>query len=370
MNKRKASNFAASDSNKKLKEPAVEFLPVVPVRPRVFALNELESANAYLDENGYVVVKLFDSWSPKRIEVLDLLWKQIELMNPKIDRSKPETWGNANWVGAFKDGIVSDGAAGQAEACWAVRTMPEVRQVFESVWRKHLPAFDQANNRGMFVSFDGFNVMRPTAKHRDWATRGSWWHVDQSAPGFRCIQGLFNLLPCLERHSAGFSCVPGSHKDQVFENIFRRDPTLVRSDTANFILLKQKHIENSNTLRPVVILLDAAELLLWDSRTIHANDPGQPRFDPTLNRLRRAVVYVCMTPSMLIPEGAARNALIERRKKAAEQGKTTNHWPHLYQEHVPSFFQRMAIERKQWRPPAFTPPATFTNQQTALIEGI
>lgn len=69
----------------------------------------------------------------------------------------------------------------------------------------------------------------------------------------------------------------------------------------------------------------AGDLVLWDSRTIHANTPA---LEKPVNRpddeLLRAVSYVCMTPKHL-----ANEAVLQARRNAFDKRIARGHWPHL-----------------------------------------
>lgn len=68
---------------------------------------------------------------------------------------------------------------------WAVRQEPGVVQAFEKVY----------DTEDLIVSFDSVNIGFPNRK--DVKPNSPWPHQDQDPekPGFRCLQGLVNLLP-------------------------------------------------------------------------------------------------------------------------------------------------------------------------------
>lgn len=359
--------------NKETTDSAPEFQPIQHFRPPSFPPDQFDAMNTYLREHGYAVVRIYKQEDPIAKQLMDKLWEHARRINNRIDPTHiRETCGNADWIGTYSNGIVIDGNAGQSDLSWTVRGIPAVRQVFQSVWCANLPAFaDPSNNdRGMFTSFDGFNAMRPTAGNLSWATKGGWWHVDQVGSGFQCAQGLLNLLPCLEDYSPSFSCVPGSHKSEIYEQYFVRDPKL-RRNGRDWVVLKRYHFANAGVLQPIVVQLDAGELLLWDSRLIHANDPGSPARDPTKDRLRRACVYVCMTPAMLAGSAEARKSLVEQRLEAVRLGQTTTHWPHKFQLHSLSFRKRLHAKRLQETRPQRQPYVApkLTEAQKHLVTG-
>jgi hypothetical protein len=68
---------------------------------------------------------------------------------------------------------------------WAVRQEPGVIDAFEKVY----------DTEDLIVSFDSVNIGFPNRK--DVKPNTPWPHQDQdpAKPGFRCLQGLVNLLP-------------------------------------------------------------------------------------------------------------------------------------------------------------------------------
>lgn len=55
-------------------------------------------------------------------------------------------------------------------------------------------------------------------------------------------------------------------------------------------------------LYPVKLVIEAGDLVLWDSRSIHCNcPPTSPSSDPNAkNRLKRLVAYVCIITRVVV----------------------------------------------------------------------
>jgi hypothetical protein len=72
----------------------------------------------------------------------------------------------------------------------------------------------------------------------------------------------------------------------------------------------------------LLVLADAGDLILWDSRTVHGGQVGTGRPETNEPQLARLTQTVCM-----IPRKWADADTLEWRRKAFEQGLGTTHWP-------------------------------------------
>lgn len=101
--------------------------------------------------------------------------------------------------------------------------------------------------------------------------------------------------------------------------------------------------------------IEAGDLILWDSRTIHGGFVGNGKNVKAETGLARLAMTVCMTPNSF-----ATDEIRELRMKAFEKGLTTTHWPHEYHIHGNYGEIRSA-----------TPyvPITLTQTQRNLMQG-
>lgn len=83
---------------------------------------------------------------------------------------------------------------------WDIRSEPGVISAFEKVY----------STADLIVSFDAVNIQ--FHDRRDLPANKPWPHQDQdpSKPGFRCLQGLVNLLPC-GKDDGGLIACKGAH---------------------------------------------------------------------------------------------------------------------------------------------------------------
>lgn len=71
-----------------------------------------------------------------------------------------------------------------------------------------------------------------------------------------------------------------------------------------------------------LVCAGAGDLILWDSRTVHANGPATVA-EHAPDQLLRMVCYTCMTPRAWASDNCIRD-----RQKAYERGVGSTHWPH------------------------------------------
>ena len=132
------------------------------------------------------------------------------------------------------------------------------------------------------------------------------------------MQGLVNLLPT-SPETGGNIVVPGSHRlfehipEQYSERLDRIHPSI---DHFRF----PKDDPNLTENQPIMCHMEAGDLLLWDSRTIHCSAPSLTT-PSKCNGLLRAASLVCM-----MPRAKSNSAVIEKRKDAVAKVKSTTNW--------------------------------------------
>lgn len=260
----------------------------------------------YLQEHGYAVVAGVLSLSEVE-HAHDLLWKHLGEAGDWV-RSEPDTWSNDSFdrMGMTCTGIMNKRGVGQSDVSWFCRTRPKVRGAFEQIWETN----------SVLTSFDGINVFRPW--HHGLLERktiGGWFHVDQGPTkrGRHCVQGFVSLTHQSAR-TGGLAVMPGSH---------RQHDELLRG-----VELEQDFIEvpESSPLfrRPRrLVQCSAGDLVLWDSRCCHCNEPAQLPPHCAKDELLRVCVYVSMTP-----KAWAGSHVLNDRRRAYGIKATTSHWPH------------------------------------------
>lgn len=277
----------------------------------------------HLHAEGFVVIA--DALtSTESTHALDLTWDYLGQLGTGIERADPTTWGDDRWPVAVHGGIIPSQGIGHSSAQWYIRSIPNVKTSFAAIW----------DDDDLLVSFDGMALWRPPSINPDWRTNrgGSWLHVDQhpiGRPGFHCVQGLVTLLPTSPT-TGGNVIIPRSHR--LFESIPERYADRLAKVPASVDHFRYPADDPQLVETPPIMPhLEAGDLLLWDSRTIHCSSPGPPtplgRSEPPAGTrngtpaLTRAVSLVCM-----MPRAKSSAPVIERRRRALASRTSTTNW--------------------------------------------
>jgi len=275
---------------------------------------------ATLRSEGYVVVP--GVLTPDEVEqARDLTWDWLESLGTGISRTEVSTWSNANWPGDKSSGIIASYGAGQSEAAWFVRGGERVKTAFAEIWGTH----------DLITSMDCPILWRPwwLSDSEQWKPLSFGTHLDQNIvdrPGFLCVQGMVPLFPVTEA-IGGLKIVPHSHKAEAQDKIRRNHPKM--KGKSDFMRVGKSDIDRD----PVLITAEPGDLILWDSRMVHVGEagPGQLR-KPAVKEgepsLSRCAFTVCM-----VPRTAASEEVLEKRRKAFQEGETLCHRPDQYSPH-------------------------------------
>ena len=266
----------------------------------------------YLDEHGFVVFA--NALSPVQADhALDLLWDYLEGLQTGIDRTDPDSWGDERWPTAVHGGILPSLGIGHSAAQWFMRDVDAVKDSFAAVW----------GTDDLLVSFDGVTVWRPWTRNPSWRTNAgpSWLHIDQhpiGRPGKHCVQGVLNLLPTSPA-TGGNVVVPGSqHRFEQIPELYTERLARIHPSIDHFRFPKDDPLLKDT--QPIMCHMEAGDLLLWDSRTIHCSSPGLTTPDNDTDLLRAASL-ICM-----MPRAKSNAEVIAQRKAAVANMTSTTNW--------------------------------------------
>ena len=256
----------------------------------------------HLREHGWAVVG--NVLTPKKVDTyVGRMWSWFEQLGTGIDRNDPATWRGDAWPRNIH-GILQHYRCGHAQFVWDIRTEPKVVGSFSKLWSVEP---DQ-----LLTSFDGFCFMKGPAVSKGWPH----WDQGSSKQGLQAVQGLVTLTSVESDADGGLVVWDKSHT--LHADYWREYGIKSGGDWYKVPEDHMKSMEREYDIKRVVVKAPAGSLILWDSRTIHHNQPpakGNPK--------QRACVYVCMTP-----RAKATPKNIEKRQSAFTNLRMTTHWPH------------------------------------------
>jgi len=146
-------------------------------------------------------------------------------------------------------------------------------------------------------------------------------HMDQNPwykPGRECFQGMVPLYD-VTAEVGGLQVIPKSHLDES-KKIWKESN---RQRIGDFVTLSKNDPMQKGHGK--LVLAEAGDLIVWDSRTVHGGFVG---CSPTVSeentkKLARLSQTVCMTP-----RSKATKLVLEKRKKGFQTGQGFSHWPH------------------------------------------
>ncbi|KAF6812650.1 hypothetical protein CMUS01_13012 [Colletotrichum musicola] len=224
-----------------------------------------------------------------------------------FDRNDPSTVKESNLPVITEKGMCLGYGIAHESFTWAVRQEPGVVSAFAKVY----------DTDDLIVSFDAVNMAFPNRK--DVKPNKPWPHQDQDPerPGFRCLQGLVNLLPNGEKDGGLIVCKGAHLLSEEFHEQFRDEPDRVWAWTKEWYGFTDSGMRwlAEKGCQWVKVDAEPGDLILWDSRTPHYNlspEGDVPRF----------CVYACYMPVA----DASQEDLV-RKRDAFERLLSTTHWP-------------------------------------------
>ncbi|KAJ5761642.1 hypothetical protein N7533_003681 [Penicillium manginii] len=258
-----------------------------------------------LTRDGFAIVKGAIP-REKAVKYSDKMYSWLENFNLGFDRNDLSTVHKDKLPLINEKGMCLHYGLPHEDFVWDIRSEPGVVSAFEKIY----------DDEDLIVSFDAINFQFPN--RTDIAPNKPWPHQDQDPEkhGFRCMQGLVNLLPNGPDDGGLIVCRGGHllseefHRDMADEE---RIPAWT-PEWYGFTERGMKWLEDRGCTWEK-ISAEPGDLLLWDSRTPHYNlspKNNQPRF----------AIYTCFMPVA----DATQDDLL-RKKDAFDRRVGTTHWP-------------------------------------------
>lgn len=234
------------------------------MNPTLFSITDDTAWKTHLSEEGYVVIKnVLDEKAYNNL--YQQFIKDWSYVSPKFDFNDKNTWTTTNSPMMWGKGMIYSSGLGQSDFQWGLRTDPNIISIWQ---RLH-------GTKDLVVSYDGFSVFLNRKQKPNF-----WLHIDQNPKDvLYSVQGAYNFLPVGE-YDAGLVVVPKSHKTYNID-IDRRK---------QFITIDP---EDDHAKKAVKLIIPKNCFVLWNSKTIHANEGMSKPKNVEFNRLTS---YICYFP--------------------------------------------------------------------------
>ena len=223
-------------------------------------------------------------------------------------------------------GILPFYGSGHSTFMWYLRTHDNIKKVFSTL--------HNVSPEELLTSLDGMIVWSDS----NYPTDSGWFHVDQNPlkkPNFASFQGLVNLVNCSER-TGGNVLVAKSH------HLFPHNYTdhKYSSDVANFYETRLQEIDGDDWLEIdpndrsilgnpeniICCLLQAGDVLLWDSRVVHCSHPPSRQHDGDKENYKECTILRGAGLVNMIPSMNVNSTTKQSRVEATKSLRTLTHW--------------------------------------------
>ena len=295
--------------------------------PKLFDINDNRWIH-YLDSEGYVVIQniIDNTQNEELIEVFKKEWTNV---SPNFDWNDKKTWIINNSPMIWSKGSAVYNGFGQSEFMWKLRTNENIQKPFKIIYK----------TKKIVTSFDGFSVFISNNQQSI-----KWLHQDQRSNDTRLsIQGAVNLKP-VDKNDAGFVVVPKSHITHI--------PPPTNND---WIILDKKDIHYKKAVK---LLIPANCLVLWNSKTIHANTGMTNKLkEKHLNRLTAYITFC--------PKSRRSHDIFNKRIGGYIKGDSTSHWADRHEIKQLPFHVKKGYSERNFN--NITPNIDNLNQYINLI---
>ncbi|CAK7207207.1 hypothetical protein SEUCBS139899_010016 [Sporothrix eucalyptigena] len=256
--------------------------------------------------DGYAVIKGAIPHE-RALQYADKMYALAESFGKGYDRADPATVHPDKLPVINEKGMLLNYGACHEDFVWAVRSEPGVVDTFAHVY----------GTDDLIVSFDAINY--GFACRDNLPANKPWPHQDQDpdVPGFRCLQGLVNLLPNGPNDGGLIVCRGGHLSSKQFHDDIRGTEDRIPAWTREWYGYTEKGMKwlEEHGHEWIKVEAEPGDLLLWDSRTPHYNVPAKGKQD-------RLAIYTCFMP---VADASQEDLL--RKREAYEKRVGTTHWP-------------------------------------------
>ncbi len=303
-------------------------------------VQKILQASRDLKTKGYAVVRQVLS-KDEASQTLADMWDCLEkATDHKITRNADFAKMKATDLLPHQHGIIHSYRFNHAPPCRRIRRNKRLLQIYAALY-----GTDQ-----LTASMDRINFKVPGRRFK---SKAAWPHVDQDPRLVDrvTIQGLVTLTDAMDEADPGNRLYEGSHL--VFEEFFAKRR---RGGKVNhWVTLEQNEAAKLQLRCPLVKpSLEAGDLLLWDSRTVHSPWDGT-NFDKG-----RFVVYVCY--NKVWGEKVDDAQYWEDKREAFTACRATRHTP-LNATVKESLFPELPRSYVISQPPAYS---EFTQEQQGI----
>ena len=262
------------------------------LRPETFDLADQDNWLAHLHREGFVVIHEAISQEDADFS-METFKQELSYVSPRFDWENTETWTPDNTPMVWNKSSVMFNGFGHSDSNWHMRLNSCARHAFSAIYE----------TTDLVTSFDGISLFL-SEKQRS----TSWLHQDQRPEDYRLsVQAILNILPC-DEFDAGFVCVPRSHTEYV--------PPMAQSKSDWMMLPK----DDPNQKRACKILTPPRSLILFNSKTIHANT-GMVTNHPRGLHVNRFSAY-----TTFVPRSRQTIEVLSQRMRGYHQGISCSHW--------------------------------------------
>ncbi len=246
------------------------------------------------------------------------MWDYLETITKNfdvpIDRNNVNTWSQFKLLWPKHSMLLQQWSIGHAQFMWDLRQNPKILEVFSTLWEVE----------DLLVSFDGASFhLPPETVGSGWCRQNNkWLHSDQCflRNEFECVQSWVTAYD-VNPGDATLTFLEGSNKlHQAFRESKGEDTAGLKKAGDWYKLDTQEELDFYGVCTQKCISCPAGSIVLWDSRTIHS---GMEALKTREKPNTRCVAYLCYTPREL-----AKPAILNKKIKAFNELRTTNHWPH------------------------------------------